>query len=130
MIKYYDTINSISKNQLKGFFIGWQKPLTTEQHYDLLCGSTHFVVAIDEETNSVVGFVTALSDGVNSSFIPLIEVLSEYQGKGIGTRLMEEILSKLENIANVDLTCDEDVQPFYEKFKMMKSTGMILRKYL
>ena len=69
MIIYRDNNNEVLINQLTGFFIGWKKPLTVEQHYKLLCGSTHFVVAIDDEVNQVVGFVTALSDGINSSFI-------------------------------------------------------------
>jgi ribosomal protein S18 acetylase RimI-like enzyme len=98
--------------------------------YKLLLESTYFIVAIDDETNKVVGFATALSDGVNSSFIPLIEVLPEYQGKGIGTKMMEEILLRLDNIPNVDLTCDIELQPFYERFKMLKSNGMVLRKYV
>jgi GNAT superfamily N-acetyltransferase len=128
MIIYCDNIKNISEKQLEGFFIGWKKPLNPEQHYNLLCGSTHFIAAIDEENSQVVGFVTALSDGVNSSFIPLLEVLPEYQGKGIGTKLMEEILLKLNGVANVDLTCDADLQPFYERFKMRESISMVLRK--
>jgi hypothetical protein len=40
------------------------------------------------------------------------------------------MLEKLDNISNIDLTCDPELQPFYERFKMMHSTGMIMRKYL
>lgn len=78
----------------------------------------------------MIDFITALSDGVNSSFIPLLEVLPEYQGKGIGTKLVEKILQKLDGITNVDLTCDAEMQSFYERFQMLKSHGMVLRKYL
>jgi len=130
MIVYCDKRSDISASQLNGFFVGWKKPLTARQHRKLLYGSTHFIVAIDDESNQVVGFVTALSDGVNSSFIPLLEVLPGYQGQGIGTKLMEEILLRLEDITNVDLTCDVNLQSFYERFRMLKSTGMVLRKYL
>jgi len=130
MIIYKDKKDIISEDQLNGFFVGWKKPLTAAQHRNLLYGSTYFVVAIDNETNQVVGFVTALSDGVNSSFIPLLEVLPDYQGYGIGTKLMDEILLKLSDIANVDLTCDIELQPYYERFNMLKSNGMVLRKYL
>ena len=130
MIIYYDNEYDITEKQLEGFFVGWKRPLTVEQHRKLLYGSTHFIVAVDNETNRVIGYVTALSDNVCSSFIPLIEVLPSYQGKGIGTRLMEEILTRLSDITNVDLTCDIELQPFYERFKMLKSNGMVLRKYL
>ena len=130
MIIYCDDIHDIFQGQLYGFFVGWKKPLTAESHYALLKGSTHFIAAVDNETDKIVGFVTALSDGINSSFIPLLEVLPEYQGCGIGTTLMQKILTKLENVANVDLTCDIAVQSFYERFEMFKSNGMVLRKYL
>ena len=130
MIIYYDNKYDVTEKQLEGFFVGWKRPLNVEQHRKLLYGSTHFIVAVDSETNRVIGFVTALSDSISSSFIPLIEVLPSYQGKGIGTKLMEEILTRLKDITNVDLTCDIELQPFYERFKMLKSNGMVLRKYL
>ena len=120
MINYTKSIADISVAQLGGFFVGWRAPLTPEKHYLLLCGSTHFVAAIG------IGFVTALSDGVNSSFIPLLEVLPEYQGRGISSRLVELILEQLEDITNIDLTCGPELQPFYERFKMLRSTAWLL----
>jgi ribosomal protein S18 acetylase RimI-like enzyme len=126
-MKYIDNIDKITSSQLHGFFVGWKSPLTPERHYELLRRSTHFIVALDGE--KAVGFITALSDGVNSSFIPLLEVLPEYQARGIGSELLRRMLIKLDDIANVDLTCDPDMQPFYERFKMLRSSGMILRKY-
>ena len=123
MIKYYDETDKIEikEEQLKGYFKDWKYPLTPKEHIATLKGSTYFIVAIDNETNNIVGFVTALSDRINSGFIPLLEVLPQYQGKGIGTKLMEKILLKLKSIPNVDLTCDPELQPFYERFKMQKS---------
>ena len=126
-MKYVDCIDQISSNQLNGFFVGWKSPLTPERHYELLRGSTHFIVALDDD--KAIGFITALSDDVNSSFIPLLEVLPEYQGQGIGSELLRRMLIKLDDIPNVDLTCDPDIQPFYDRFKMLRSSGMILRKY-
>jgi ribosomal protein S18 acetylase RimI-like enzyme len=129
MIIYLDESNRIAASQLQGFFVGWKKTLSAQQHCALLYGSTHFIAAINDETAQVVGFVTALSDGIASSFIPLLEVLPDYQGKGIGTRLMEGMLQKLDGIPNVDLSCDAKLQSFYVRFNMLKSHGMVLRKY-
>jgi len=47
----------------------------------------------DTENGRVVGFVTAVSDGVVSAFLPLLEVLPEYQGRGIGSELVRRMLS-------------------------------------
>lgn len=86
------------------------------------------MLAIDPETGQVVGFVTALTDGVQSAFIPLLEVLPEYQGRGIGQALMNQMLERLARIPNIDLMCDPDVVPFYERFGMTRATGMVMRR--
>ncbi|MCL1996626.1 MAG: GNAT family N-acetyltransferase [Defluviitaleaceae bacterium] len=126
MISYVDNKDLIKAEQLHGFFVGWKSPLSPERHLELIRGSTYFIAAYCE--GRVVGFITALTDGVNSSFIPLFEVLPDFQGCGIGTELFQRMLIKLENIANVDLICDIDMQPFYERFGMLQSQGMVLRK--
>lgn len=77
----------------------------------------------------MVGFVTAISDGVQSAFIPLLEVLPSYRGKGIGTELMFRILKKLGRIPAIDLTCDPGLQGFYARFGMVPSVGMVIRSY-
>ena len=127
-MEYIDNIENITAEQLQGFFVGWKAPLSSQRHYELLQGSSHFIVALDG--GKAVGFITALSDGVCSSFIPLLEVLPEYQHLGIGTELVQRMLTKLDDISNIDLTCDADLQSFYERFKMLCSSGMVLRKYL
>lgn len=66
------------------------------------------------EGDRIVGFVNALSDGVLSSFIPLLEVRPEAQGQGIGHRLVTMMLEELGELYSVDLVCDEDLEPFYE----------------
>lgn len=130
MIIYQKDLNNISKNQLKGFFVGWSSPLTVAQHFQILENSQCFVLARDTESNQVIGFINALSDNVNFAFIPMLEVLPDYQNKGIGTQLMKIMLEQLSEITCVDLTCDENMQAFYQRFSMLKSHGMILRKYL
>ena len=81
-------------------------------------GSSHVVLARDGRR--VVGFVTAISDGVLSAYIPLLEVLPEYQGRGIGKELTRRLLSSLDELYMVDVACDEDVAPFYESLGLMR----------
>ncbi|MET3699403.1 acetyltransferase (GNAT) family protein [Bacillus oleivorans] len=126
---YKTAINDISADMLEGFFVGWLNPPNPEIHLKLLKNSDKFVIAIDEQTNKVIGFITAISDGVLSAYIPFLEVLPEYQNKGIGKELVKRILKELENLYMIDLTCDENLQPYYEEFGMIKSTGMIVRNY-
>lgn len=130
MIIYTDSLDGITADHLRGgFFAGWSRPLTPEIHLRTLHGATGVVLALDDATGHVVGYITMISDGVLSAFIPNIEVLKAYQGQGIGSELMRRMLDKLSRIPNIDLICDSDVQPFYQRFGMTLYTGMLIRKH-
>jgi len=129
MIEYTDRLCGITPRMLEGFFAGWKAPPDPDVHLRILRGSSHVVLAVDSSCSQVVGFVTALSDGVQSAFIPLLEVLPDYQGRGIGTELMRRVLEKLEGIPTIDLTCDCVLQAFYSRFGMWPSVGMVIRDY-
>jgi len=128
MIDYTDSLAGIDPRHLDGFFVGWPHPPSPETHLRLLAGSDYVVLALDVETGRVIGYVTALTDGVISSFIPLVEVLPAYQGRGIGQGLMTRMLERLSHLPNVDLLCDPDVMPFYERFGMKPCVGTVLRR--
>ncbi len=127
MIVYRDSIRGVTADKLRGFFAGWQKALSPEAHLKVLAGSDHVVLAIDQETDRVVGFVTAISDGVLSAYIPLLEVLPDYQRCGIGTELMRRMLSKLSGLHMIDVVCDRELEPFYARFGMKACAAMIVR---
>ncbi|MBM7613793.1 GNAT family N-acetyltransferase [Alkaliphilus hydrothermalis] len=129
MIKYIDTIEGITPQQLEGFFVGWLEPLKQEKHFELFEKSDYFWLAIDEDNNKVVGFITAISDKVLSAYIPLLEVVPSQQGKGIGRKLVELMLDTLKSYYMIDLVCDEDKTPFYKKYGMCKATAMMFRNY-
>lgn len=78
----------------------------------------------------MMGFINALSDKINVAFIPMLEVLPEYQMLGIGTNLMKKILELLGDITCIDFTCDIEMQGFYERFDMLRSNSMVIRKYI
>lgn len=112
-----------------GFFEGWPSPPSAQTHARLLQQSTYVVVAIDEEAGKVVGFITAISDGVLAAYIPLLEVLPAWRGHGVGTELVRRMLDALDGLYMVDVMCDEDVQPFYERLGLHRASGMIRRDY-
>nr|WP_144789559.1 GNAT family N-acetyltransferase [Lysinibacillus fusiformis] len=114
---------------LKGFFVDWPNPPSPQTHLKLLKNSSKVVVALDEQSNQIVGFITAISDGVLSAYIPFLEVLPAYKSKGIGKELINRMLIELQYMYMIDLCCDNDLVPLYEKFGMMKSNGMLIRNY-
>src|SRR5260221_14795166 len=73
MIMYAETAETLTAQQLSSFFVGWPHPPTPETHLLLLEGSDEVVIAQDDATGQVVGFITAITDGVLSAYIPLLE---------------------------------------------------------
>lgn len=129
-MEYLTNVQGITPEQLQGFCVGWRRPLTPTQLHQILRNSSYLVLALDKETHQVIGFINALSDEVNFAFVPMLEVLPPYQKRGTGSELMRRLLAQLEHITCIDLTCDPDMQPFYERFDMLRSHGMVIRKYL
>lgn len=129
MIEYSNSIEDISADHLHGFFVGWPNPPTPETHLRLLRNSDAVVLAVDTVTGQVVGFITAITDGVLAAYIPFLEVLSAYQHQGIGQTLVRRMLTRLQDLYMIDLLCDADVQPFYEQFGMYPAVGMCARNY-
>jgi len=84
MIRYVYTSEGITPEQLQEFFEGWPDPPSPETHLRLLTNSDEVVLAVDDDSGAVVGFITAISDRVLSAYIPFLEVLPEYRGRGIG----------------------------------------------
>lgn len=79
MIIYLDSLEGIVESQLDtGFFHRWPNPPTIKQLYQILNNSTYICLAMDTETNQVVGFINALSDKILTSYIPLMEVVPNY----------------------------------------------------
>lgn len=126
---YQTNLENIKPTMLEGFFDGWPSPPNPETHFKILKNSYRFIVAIDDKTNQVVGFITAISDGVLSAYIPLLEVLPNYKNLGIGSELVKRMLEELQDIYMIDLICDESLQTYYEKYGMIKANGMVVRNY-
>ncbi|HEY89021.1 MAG TPA: GNAT family N-acetyltransferase [Thermoflexia bacterium] len=126
---YADNLTNITQGKLQGFFVGWPYPPSPQTHLRILQQSYRIVLAIDDKSGSVVGYLNAISDGILSAYIPLLEVLPAYQGQGIGRELVRRMLEQLDDLYMVDLTCDPDLQEFYAALGMRRATGMLRRNY-
>lgn len=129
MIEYQESLDSISADQLDGYFVGWPNPPSPEMHLRILEKADYVVVALDRETNRVVGFINAITDHILTAHIPLLEVLPEYQGRGIGSELVRRLLTRLAGLYMIDLQCDPSVMPFYDRLGMQRCTGMTKRDF-
>jgi ribosomal protein S18 acetylase RimI-like enzyme len=129
MIRYTTSLEEIRPEMLTGFFVGWPNPPSSETHLRILRNSSHVVLAVDDAAGRVVGFVTALSDGILSAYIPMLEVLPDYKGQGVGTELIRRMMTHLKSLYMVDTVCDPELRSFYEQCGMRAATAMIVRNY-
>lgn len=112
---------------LDGFFVGWPNPPAPATHRRMLDAAYRVSVAVHE--GRVIGFANAVSDGVLSAYIPLLEVLPEWQGRGLGRALVQHLSAQLEHLYMVDLCCDEELTGFYESLGFHPARGMLSRNY-
>lgn len=129
MIRYTDSLEGIAADRLTGFFVGWPNPPSPETHLRLLEGSDEVVLAVDDDSGRVIGFITAITDGVLSAYIPFLEVLPEWQGRGIGQELVRRMMERLSGLYMVDIVCDPGLTPFYRRFGMVPGSSMMLRRH-
>ena len=127
MIRYTDDLTGVTAERLTGFFEEWGTRPTPATHLRSLHGAEVAILAIDADTDGVVGFVTAIGDGVLSAYVSLLDVVPGYRGRGIGTELMRRVLSRIGGRYMIDLTCDDDLVPFYERIGMTPGRAMMLR---
>jgi ribosomal protein S18 acetylase RimI-like enzyme len=128
-IEYRSTAGNLSPKQLRGFFVGWPSPPSPETHLKLLEQSDLIELGIDTKSGQVVGFLTAITDGVLAAYLPLLEVLPEYQHRGIGSELVRRIVERLSRLYMIDLFCDPELEPFYSRFGLVRGGGMMRRNY-
>lgn len=127
MINYSNDKLIIESLEVSGFFVGWPSPPDEATFRKILKNSQFIQLAIIE--NKLIGFVNAISDLTLSAYIPLLEVLPEYQGQGIGQTLIEKVKNNLKDHYMVDICCDEDVVPFYKNLGFKQGYSMTLRNY-
>ena len=116
-------------NRTSPFFEHWPDPPSPGTHLALLRNSDAIVLAVDRDLGEVVGFVTAITDGILSAYLPLLEVRADHRGHGIGRELVRPILESLGDLYMVDVLCDPEVLPFYESLGFTAAVGAARRQY-
>jgi len=128
-IEYSKDLKDITEEMLEGFFVDWPNPPDKATHMNILSSSYCSLLAIDKENNRVVGFINAISDGILTAYIPLLEVLPEYQGKGIGKELVKRILEELKDLYMIDICHDKELIPYYALFGAHPGYSSLFRNY-
>jgi ribosomal protein S18 acetylase RimI-like enzyme len=101
---------------------GWYEKyqLDADQLYQALQHSWHSVSAYDGDR--LVGFGRAISDGTLHALIAEMIVLPSYQGRGIGNRILKELVARCQSngVRDIQLFCAKGKVGFYEKHGFVK----------
>jgi GNAT superfamily N-acetyltransferase len=117
-IAYTNTISVDNYNALREA-AGWGS-IHPEQAAATIAGSAFIISATDGD--KTVGTARVVRDGGYAALIKDVLVLPEYQHQGIGTEMMNQLMTFLRSQLKpgygiqVDLMCAIDREPFYEKF--------------
>ncbi len=94
--------------------VGWNR---MESCFESELRSSYFHIgAFDGE--KLVGYLEVVSDGVTDAYIQNLIVHPEYQGKGIGTELMNRTIAYLKEkkIYMITVIFEENLLPYYKRF--------------
>lgn len=123
-ISFLHSIENVEWSRMKEIYhsVGWENH--NEEEIKKVFQSSN-VVAIAYDEDNIAGFGRALSDGVFNAAIYDVVVDEHYQNKGIGQKIIENLLALLEDISCVHLVSTLGNEEFYKKagFRKMK-TGM------
>ena len=97
---------------------GWNEEykLSKEELYSSLSKSYFTISAYEGE--KLIGFGRILSDGILHAMIYEMIVYPEYQGKGIGAKILNVLVQKCldDKIRDIQLFCAKGKRGFYEKY--------------
>lgn len=94
--------------------VGWNR-MEKEYATPLMTSYCHIAVYEKEE---LIGYVDCVSNGVTDAYIQDLMVHPDYQGKGVGTELMNRMIAYLKEkrIYMISVVFEESLKPFYAKF--------------
>ena len=111
--KYNEIISAKALSDLRES-VGWNR-MENEYKSPLLTSFYHITVY---EKNELIGYIDCVSNGVTDAYIQDLIVHPNYQNKGVGTELMNQMIAYLKEkrIYMISVVYEESLKPFYEKF--------------
>lgn len=105
---------------------GWSHRIPDRQFLErLVSASQRVVVAVSQD--QVVGFARAITDGLSNGYLSMVVVAAEWRGKGIGTSLVEEMVSDDEGITWMLRASRSQAPAFFSKLGFVPSIDAMER---
>jgi len=109
----------------------WKKDYTfskrdTKEKIAILLKKNPSLSVLVEENGEVIGTALASFDG-RKGYIQKVAVREDYQGKGLGSRMVKEVIERVKRAGALDIrvNCSKESVSFYEKFGFKVKKGLI-----
>jgi len=111
--QYNETVSAKALSDLRES-VGWNR---MESEYSNPLMTSYYHIAVYED-DKMVGYIDSVSNGVTDAYIQDLMVHPDYQGKGLGTELMNQMITYLKEnrIYIISVVFEESLKPFYARF--------------
>jgi len=94
--------------------VGWNRMECVYKDTNM---TSYFHIACYER-EKLIGYIDSVSNNVTDAYIQDLMVHPDYQGKGIGTELMNRMITVLKerHIYMISVVYEEKLKPFYSRF--------------
>jgi len=120
---YYKNIREFNRIQLQELFMSvkWH----SAKYPDKLCKAIRNSDAVYSawDSDKLVGLINALSDGILNVYFPYLLVRPEYQGTGIGKKLVALMLDEYKRYVKKSVIAFDEQVKFYERCGFSVGTG-------
>jgi len=108
----------------------WKQEGDNPEMVRLIIAGSHCFLLVRYE-GRIIGMGRAVSDGASDAYLQDVTVMDSFRGQGIGTRIVETLISRLEKdgIRWIGLIAERGSHPFYEHlgFSVMENAVPMLR---
>ncbi|WP_233491116.1 GNAT family N-acetyltransferase [Blastococcus sp. TBT05-19] len=94
-----------------------------------LAASWRVVACYEQGTGATVGFARAVSDGVGFAYLGDVFVLPAHRGRGLGVRLVEEMVERGPGAGFRWLLHTDDAGGLYERFGFAPASTVMERRH-
>ena len=111
--RYNEAVSAKALSDLRES-VGWNR---MEDEYNNPLMTSYYHIAVYED-DKMVGYIDSVSNGVTDAYIQDLMVHPDYQGKGLGTELMNQMIAYLKEnrIYIISVVFEESLKPFYDRF--------------
>jgi GNAT superfamily N-acetyltransferase len=125
-----DRIDAALRDDLVALFQSawWTAARTPEAIERMLDGSDVVVGLTHSPSGRLIGFARAITDRTFLAVVLDVIVAPDLRGRGLGARLMDELLSRpeLADIDSIELVCQPELTGFYRRWGFTDAVGTSL----